>query len=102
MHMQEKLPSAIPDGEPLPEGLMWLLLTGEVGSDSWPGLTSQTPGHASSNVAGSGGLLRAQAWAVIQKEPASNPLSQSGHDALGSSFLGSGLFRAVSVSLSAR
>ena len=28
--MQEKLPSAIPDGEPLPEGLLWLLLTGDV------------------------------------------------------------------------
>ncbi|KAK9857564.1 hypothetical protein WJX84_011472 [Apatococcus fuscideae] len=28
--LQEKLPSAIPDGEPLPEGLMWLLLTGEL------------------------------------------------------------------------
>ena len=28
--MQEKLPSAVPDGEPLPEGLLWLLLTGDV------------------------------------------------------------------------
>lgn len=28
--LQEKLPSAIPDGEPLPEGLLWLLLTGDV------------------------------------------------------------------------
>ena len=29
-YMQEKLPSAIQNGEPLPEGLLWLLLTGEV------------------------------------------------------------------------
>eukprot|EP00884_Botryococcus_braunii_P001386 jgi/Botrbrau1/11248/Bobra.0038s0020.1 len=28
--LQERLPSAIPDGEPLPEGLLWLLLTGEI------------------------------------------------------------------------
>ena len=28
--LQEKLPSAMPDGEPLPEGLLWLLLTGDV------------------------------------------------------------------------
>ena len=28
--VQEKLPSAIADGEPLPEGLLWLLLTGDV------------------------------------------------------------------------
>ena len=28
--IQKKLPAAIPGGEPLPEGLMWLLLTGEV------------------------------------------------------------------------
>lgn len=27
--LQDKLPSAIPDGEPLPEGLLWLLLIGE-------------------------------------------------------------------------
>jgi hypothetical protein len=27
---QEKLPAAKEGGEPLPEGLMWLLLTGEV------------------------------------------------------------------------
>eukprot|EP00899_Mesostigma_viride_P029105 jgi/Mesvir1/937/Mv17495-RA.2 len=27
---QAKLPSAVPGGEPLPEGLLWLLLTGEV------------------------------------------------------------------------
>jgi hypothetical protein len=33
--LQEKLPSAIPDGEPLPEGLLWLLLTGDV-SDAEP------------------------------------------------------------------
>lgn len=30
--IQKLLPSAIPGGEPLPEGLMWLLLTGEVRS----------------------------------------------------------------------
>ncbi|KFM23540.1 putative citrate synthase, mitochondrial [Auxenochlorella protothecoides] len=28
--LQEKLPGAAPGGEPLPEGLLWLLLTGEV------------------------------------------------------------------------
>jgi citrate synthase len=28
--LQEKLPSSIPNGEPTPEGLLWLLLTGEV------------------------------------------------------------------------
>ncbi len=28
--LQEKLPAAKQGGEPLPEGLMWLLLTGEV------------------------------------------------------------------------
>ena len=28
--LQKKLPSAIQGGEPLPEGLLWLLLTGEV------------------------------------------------------------------------
>ena len=28
--LQEKLPTAIPGGEPTPEGLFWLLLTGEV------------------------------------------------------------------------
>lgn len=30
--IQEKLPAAIDKGEPLPEGLLWLLLTGEVKS----------------------------------------------------------------------
>ena len=30
--LQAKLPSAIPGGEPLPEGLFWLLLTGEMPS----------------------------------------------------------------------
>ena len=30
LSLQEKLPAAIPDGEPLPEGLLWLLLTGDV------------------------------------------------------------------------
>lgn len=29
---QKLLPGAKPDGEPLPEGLLWLLLTGKVGS----------------------------------------------------------------------
>ncbi|CAG9463658.1 unnamed protein product [Pedinophyceae sp. YPF-701] len=28
--LQEKLPKAIPNGEPLPEGLLWLLLTNEI------------------------------------------------------------------------
>ena len=28
---QEKLPKAKAGGEPIPEGLLWLLLTGEVG-----------------------------------------------------------------------
>ena len=28
--LQEKLPAAQPGGEPIPEGLLWLLLTGEV------------------------------------------------------------------------
>jgi hypothetical protein len=28
---QKKLPAAIKGGEPLPEGLLWLLVTGEVG-----------------------------------------------------------------------
>lgn len=28
--IQAKLPAAIPGGQPLPEGLMWLLLTGDV------------------------------------------------------------------------
>ena len=28
--LQAKLPAAKPKGEPLPEGLLWLLLTGEV------------------------------------------------------------------------
>lgn len=32
--LQEKLPAAKEGGEPLPEGLLWLLLTGEVCS-SW-------------------------------------------------------------------
>lgn len=31
---QEKLPAAEKDGEPLPEGLFWLLLTGEIPSES--------------------------------------------------------------------
>lgn len=30
---QKKLPAAIKGGEPLPEGLLWLLVTGEVGSN---------------------------------------------------------------------
>lgn len=30
MPLQEKLPAAKQGGEPLPEGLMWLLLTGDV------------------------------------------------------------------------
>jgi hypothetical protein len=29
-HTQARLPKAVPGGEPIPEGLMWLLLTGEV------------------------------------------------------------------------
>lgn len=28
--IREKLPSAIPNGEPLPEGILWLLLSGEI------------------------------------------------------------------------
>lgn len=28
--LQQKLPTAVPGGEPLPEGLFWLLLTGDV------------------------------------------------------------------------
>ena len=28
--LQEKLPPAVPGGEPTPEGLLWLLITGEV------------------------------------------------------------------------
>lgn len=28
--LQKKLPTAVDKGEPLPEGLLWLLLTGEV------------------------------------------------------------------------
>ncbi len=32
--MQEKLPAAIEGGEPLPEGLLWLLLTGDVSSSA--------------------------------------------------------------------
>ena len=27
---KEKLPTAIPGGEPLPEGMLWLLLTGDI------------------------------------------------------------------------
>ena len=34
MLVQEKLPAAIANGEPLPEGLLWLLLTGEVSSNT--------------------------------------------------------------------
>ena len=30
LNVQEKLPAAKEGGEPLPEGLLWLLLTGEV------------------------------------------------------------------------
>lgn len=30
LRLQEKLPAAVPGGQPLPEGLMWLLLTGKV------------------------------------------------------------------------
>jgi hypothetical protein len=37
---QKKLPGAISGGEPLPEGLLWLLITGEVSSR---GLTSFRP-----------------------------------------------------------
>ncbi|DBB15161.1 TPA: hypothetical protein ACH3X3_004166 [Trebouxia sp. C0006] len=37
----EKLPSAIPDGEPLPEGLLWLLLTGDVPSKDQPSAVTQ-------------------------------------------------------------
>ncbi len=33
--LQQKLPGAKPGGEPLPEGLLWLLLTGDVSSCSW-------------------------------------------------------------------
>ncbi len=29
-HAQEKLPAANEGGEPLPEGLLWLLMTGDV------------------------------------------------------------------------
>lgn len=30
----DKAPSTVPDGQPIPEGIMWLLLTGEYPSDS--------------------------------------------------------------------
>ena len=33
--LQQKLPGAKPGGEPLPEGLLWLLLTGDVSSHFW-------------------------------------------------------------------
>jgi len=32
--LQAKLPSAVPGGEPLPEGLLWLLLTNEIPSEA--------------------------------------------------------------------
>lgn len=32
--MREKAPATIPGGEPIPEGVLWLLLTGELPSDS--------------------------------------------------------------------
>lgn len=43
LSVQEKLPAAKEGGEPLPEGLLWLLLTGEVrlllGYKPHPGVT---------------------------------------------------------------
>lgn len=39
--IQKLLPSAIPGGEPLPEGIMWLLLTGEVRCTSFDVLSAQ-------------------------------------------------------------
>ncbi|PNW75148.1 hypothetical protein CHLRE_12g514750v5 [Chlamydomonas reinhardtii] len=32
--LQEKLPAAVPGGQPIPEGLLWLLLTGQVPTSS--------------------------------------------------------------------
>lgn len=32
--LQKKLPAAVKGGEPLPEGLLWLLLTGEVPTEA--------------------------------------------------------------------
>ena len=50
--LQETLPAAVPNGEPLPEGLLWLLLTGDVPSkEQVKGLTEELrtreklPGH---------------------------------------------------------
>ena len=37
---QAQLPAAVEGGQPLPEGLMWLLLTGDVRS-AWPGIPPQ-------------------------------------------------------------
>jgi citrate synthase len=40
--LQKKLPSAVPGGEPQPEGLLWLLLTGEIPTvDEVAGLTKE-------------------------------------------------------------
>ena len=50
--LQETLPAAVPKGEPLPEGLLWLLLTGDVPSkEQVKGVTEELrtreklPGH---------------------------------------------------------
>ena len=32
--IREKAPKAIPNGEPIPEGVLWLLLTGDYPTDS--------------------------------------------------------------------
>jgi citrate synthase len=40
--LQERLPAAAPGGEPLPEGLLWLLLTGEVPTAAQAGAVTET------------------------------------------------------------
>lgn len=45
--IQKLLPSAIPGGQPLPEGLMWLLLTGEIPSNEQAAALSRELRHRS-------------------------------------------------------
>ncbi len=46
---QKKLPAAIKGGEPLPEGLLWLLVTGEVGSKFFSVFTTSSSLFSSSS-----------------------------------------------------
>ena len=67
--LQQKLPAAIEGGEPLPEGILWLMLTGEIPTEAQvKGLSQELRSRAE---------LPAQVLKVLEALPANtHPMTQ--------------------------